>query len=97
MRAERDITHAERSVFAGLGMIGMAGLSAFQGANVPEYRPMAYIFSGLWLGLVGVNFRMASKIAASYPDQLPFQDVPVLNIEPMPDTQVLARQIGLEG
>ena len=43
MRAERDITHAERSVFAGLGMIGMAGLSAFQGANVPEYRPMAGI------------------------------------------------------
>jgi|GEM_PF-5596973 len=84
------MTQAERSIGAGIGMVMMAGLIAYQGAEVPAYRTAAFIFVPAWLGLAAVNFRTAVRITQREQEQrLPFGDVPPLGVEE------LEKQIGL--
>ncbi len=87
---EGNMTQAERSIGAGIGMLMMAGVIAYQGAEVPQYRLTAYIFVPAWVGLAAVNFRHAATIVQREQAQrLPFDDVPALGVVE------LEKQIGL--
>jgi hypothetical protein len=86
--SERVMNQVERSMGLGIGSVMMAGLSAYQGAEVPEYRTTAMIFVPAWLGLAAVNFRRVARIMQQQ-ERLPFDYVPVLGVED------LEKQIGL--
>lgn len=87
-----------RDTSATIGMLGMAGITLLQALNNKSLVIVAEVCMPAELGIAGVFGKLAINNAkALRHTPLPGMHEPRLLPEKIPDTQALARQIGLDG
>jgi len=96
-REEQELNLA-RYTSATLGMLGMAAITLLQALHNKNLVIVAEICMPAELGVAGVFGKLALNNASALISQpVPGMYEPTLRPEKTPDTQMLAKQIGLDG